>query len=164
MKYADADAAVRRYLELRHRMGSPQAARLTVSLGRSFAKRCPRCAHEHRFEGRHGVARCSRCGTPWPVEEAEVIRGSVQVTPRQGRRELALGELGLLGRAIDAVPTWPRRALLVYAGLGVPYVRLYEEVKARWPRAPEHGAVWWRSRCEEGREALTRRLRRLGWL
>ena len=37
---------------------SPRAARLTVSLGRSFAACCPKCRNTTRVEGRHGVARC----------------------------------------------------------------------------------------------------------
>lgn len=164
MRYASADAAVRRYVGLRHALSAPRGAALMVSMGASYAARCPRCAHDQRFEGRHGVARCSRCGAPWPVEEVEVLRGSVQVTPRRGGREAALVELGVLGRAIDRIPTWPRRAFVVYAGLGVPYTRVYEEVRARWPRAPEHGAVWWRERAHEGRAALEARLRRKGWL
>lgn len=165
MRYASADAAVRRYVELRHGLSAPSAARLMVSMGASYATRCPRCGHGQRFEGRHGVARCSRCGGAWPVEEVEILRGSVQVSQRApGGRELALGELGLLGRVLSRVPCWPRRALVVYAGLGVPYTMVYEEVRARWPRAPEHGCVWWRSRVEDGRRGVESRLRRAGWL
>lgn len=164
MRYESADAAVRRYVELRHTLSAPRGARLMVGMGRSYAPCCPRCAHDRRFVGRHGIARCARCGATWPVEEVEVLRGSVQVTPRRGGREVALGELGMLGRVLDRVPCWPRRALLVYAGLGVPYSRVYEEVRSRWPRAPEHGCVWWRQRVEDGRRGVESRLRRAGWL
>ncbi len=91
-------------------------------------------------------------------------RASVQMPSRPGGRELGLLELGVLGAAIARIPTWPRRALLLHVGEGVPFMRLGDAVRDRWARAPERGPWWWTQRVQEARDDLTARLRRRGWL
>lgn len=158
MKFSGPDHAIAQFLELAHRHQSTRAASLTVSLGRSYARACAKCGHAFHTTGRAGVERCARCGAKWSCEDVEVLRGKVQMTRRFGAHS-GLLDLATLGVLIDRIPPWPRRALLLNVGVGLPYQQTADEIAKRWPRAPQPMTVdVVRRLVAEGREALSRRL------
>lgn len=127
------------YLRLRERLSAPPGARLTVSWGESFAEKCRRCGHGERKElhTRQGgwSWRCARCGTPWPREAVELVRGSVQVGRRGGGLESRLADLGTLAVLIGKLSRWERESLLLSVGRGLSATLIAEELVRRHPRA-----------------------------
>lgn len=168
MRFTTADSAARAYLELAERVGSPKSARLSVTAGRAFAARCPRCAGTDRVlgapRGGERVLRCRRCGAPWPHEAVE-IPASLAGPRDVGARERQLADVATLGVLIGKLGVWERRVLMLYATKGFSLETLAEECARRWPRRL---GGWSRHRVRmdlrDARQALERRLRRAGLL
>lgn len=169
MRFTGADHAARAYLTLLERASSPRSASLTVTAGRSYAARCPKCRCTDRVAGssRYGepIQRCRRCAWPWPTELVEVPRSALGSGGRHDARERQLLTLASLGLYLAKLGTWRRRTLLLYATGAYSVDALAEECARRWPRRVE-GWSRYRVTCDlrEARQRLERELRRAGVL
>lgn len=169
MKFRSPDDAAREYLRLGGALAAPRAQCLTVTAGEKPADSCPRCQGIDSFVGhdrRHGteLLRCYRCGTPWPIEIAEVPRQRID-GGRRGGAEERMARLTTLGMILGRLGTWERRTLLLACCGDLSLPAIASECARRWPRR----AVPWsqyrvRSDLEAARDRLEKLLRRAGLL
>lgn len=169
MRFFGADHAARCYLALLERASSPRSPSPTVTAGRSYAAKCPRCRCADRVAGssKHGepIQRCRRCSWPWPYADVEVPRSALGAGGRHDGRERQLLALASLGLYLGKLTTWQKRALLLYATGAYSVGNLARECARRWPRRRE-GWSRYRVTCDlrEARVRLDRELRRAGVL
>lgn len=169
MRFFGADHAARAYLTLLERASSPRGASLTVTAGRSYAPRCPKCRCTDRVAGssKHGepIQRCRRCAFAWPFADVEVPRSAMGSGGRHDGRERQLLTMASLGVYVSKLTTWQKRTLLLYATGAYSVDALAEECARRWPRRIG-GWARYRVACDlrEARQRLERELRRAGVL
>ena len=162
MRYADGDAALLAYYELRARLGSAKGAEL-MTRAISYAKECSGCRRRAWIHSRRRGPICARCGMAWQTKELEVARIS---SGRRGfARESELLELCTLGAMLRRLPVLHRRIFEASVAWGFP-ARLVLEDLERFP-VPGAGSLTVRrirEILEDARGRFARKLKNAGRL
>jgi hypothetical protein len=111
---------------------------------------------------------CSKCGVPWRVEPACVLKHQVQYTTPPTMHDARLTDVATAGVLIGRLPLWHRRIYLEYllgSGAKGGHEDVYRTMRKRWPRARYRWSEWIiRRLVREARGMLSRKMKRAGLL
>lgn len=157
LRFESADHALRRYANLRRSLEGGSGFDPA-----SIRKRCKALVCKHCERGGAKLKDKHQCGHPrarwieWDEWELKPIGGTRKYGAPQ---ESALLEMATLGRHLDRVHLWPRRALWLYVVEGLSHQAIADLGRERWRRSR---ISWHRRRVadlvREGRREYTRAL------
>lgn len=174
MRFAGPDAAVIAWWRWRQQATSASPDDPVMMRGQTFAEACRRCGHRVRqeTEARAGglVWRCKRCGAPWRVDPAQVLRGAVQVSRRTTSGTGRVVRVAALTDVLERMPMPDGQVYALWLVSGHPYEWVAERAFGyTGGQVPRPGAARWEARdvrraIRRSRRWLRAELEAIGWL